>query len=106
MSWNVESNTVWMYQSDITNCQRLTLLRCMMMELHQKLNMLKPTDNLFSFMQLTLLESIQKILETFPDRLILVERIRSKVVALNSRSALCSCLSPHKLVLVPVRHGL
>ena len=68
-----------------------------MMELQQKLDMPKPTDNLFfhaTNIAQVYTEDLQKILETFLGRLILVENIKSvecKIVAFNSKSSLCSC---------------
>ena len=74
-----------------------------MMELHQILNMPKPTDNLFFHATNNAqvhTEELQQILETFQGRLILAKNIRSaeecKIVAFNSKSFL------YKLVQVPV----
>ena len=102
---------IQIFESDIMNCQQLTLLRCTMMELHQKPQYSETYWQLFHATNIAQVhtEDLQKILGTFQGRLILVENIRSveecKIVAFSSKSSLCSCpcgLSPHILVLVPV----
>jgi hypothetical protein len=64
-----------------------------MMELHQKLNMLKPTDNFFfhaTNIAQVHTEDLQKILETFQGRLIRVKNIRSAKLWLLTPKAPCA----------------